>query len=104
MICVKEADPWSIMTSYNVVNGRRACECYELLQGIVRDEWGFQGMITSDWNVPCNQTKCIEAGNDIRMPWGKPEELRADLKNGTLKRGSLETCVKRILKLFLKLD
>ena len=103
-ICVKEADPWSIMTSYNVVNGRRACECYELLQGIVRDEWGFQGMITSDWNVPCNQTKCIEAGNDIRMPWGKPEELQADLKNGTLKRGSLETCVKRILKLFLKLD
>lgn len=103
-ICVKEADPWTIMTSYNLVNGRRCCESYEQIQKILRDEWGFKGMVTTDWGVPCNQTNCILAGNDIRMPSGFPDKLLADLESGVLKRASLEKCVYRLLSMFLKLN
>lgn len=103
-ICVKEANPWTIMTSYNVLNGQRPCESYELLQGVLRDEWGYKGMVTSDWYVVCDQKKCVKAGNDIRMPEGNLEQLRKDLENGDLKRGHLEVCVKRILELFLKFE
>lgn len=103
-ICVKEAKPWLIMTSYNIVNGQRPCESYELLQGILRDEWGFDGLVTSDWDVVCDQNKCVKAGNDIRMPSGKTDELYDGLKNGIIKRGHLEVCVKRILEMFLKLE
>ncbi len=103
-ICVKESQPWTIMTSYNLVNGRRCCNGYEQIQGILRDEWGFTGMITSDWNTPCDQTYCVLAGNDIRMPSGDPDVLRESLDNGRLKRGHLVICAKRILEMILKLD
>ncbi len=103
-ICVKEADPWTIMTSYNIINGRRCCESYEQIQGILRNEWGFKGMVTSDWDVPCNQTNCVKAGNDIRMPFGFHDSLKADLESGVLKRASLEKCVAHILEMFLKLN
>jgi len=103
-ICVKEADPWTIMTSYNLINARRVCECYELIDGILRQEWGFGGMVTTDWGVPCEQPSCVLAGNDIRMPSGFPEDLANALKSGRLQRGHLEQCAKRILEMILKLD
>ena len=103
-ICVKESNPYTIMTSYNIINGRRCCESYEQLELILRREWGFEGMITSDWWVPCNQAKCVLAGNDIRMPDGFPDKLKEALNSGELKRGHLEKCVKRILEMILKLD
>ena len=103
-ICVKESQPWTIMSSYNLVNARRCCNGYEQLQGILRDEWGFEGMVTSDWDTPCDQTYCVLAGNDIRMPVGDPDVLAASLKVGRLQRGHLEQCAKRILEMFLKLD
>ena len=103
-ICVKNADPWTIMTSYNLINGRRCCENYEQIQGILRNEWGFKGMVTTDWGVPCNQSNCVKAGNDVRMPSGYPERLLADLESGVLKRASLEKCVHRLLSMFLKLN
>ena len=103
-ICVKEAQPWTIMTSYNLINARRACECHELIEGILRQEWGFEGMVTSDWGVPCEQANCVLAGNDIRMPSGFPEALTQALEEGRLQRGHLEVCVKRILEMILKLD
>lgn len=102
-ICVKEAAPAIVMTAYNIINAVRCCENYELIQKILRDEWGFKGMVTSDWSAVCDQTVCVKVGNDIRMPIGKTEELKADLENGTLKRGHLELCVKRILSTFLEL-
>ena len=103
-ICVREAQPWTIMTGYNIINARRCCENYELLQGILRDEWGFEGMVTSDWSVPCDQTKCIKAGNDIRMPDGFPQQLQEGLEKKTLSREQLELCAKRILALLLKFE
>ena len=103
-ICVKESQPWTVMTSYNLINARRACECHELIEGILRQEWGFTGMVTTDWGVPCEQANCVLAGNDIRMPGGFPAALTQALADGRLQRGHLETCVKRILEMILKLD
>ncbi len=103
-ICVKEAQPWTIMSSYNLVNGRRCCTGFEQIQGILRDEWGFKGMVTSDWDTPCDQTYCVLSGNDIRMPSGDPVILKQSLENGRLKRGHLELNAKRILEMILKLD
>ena len=102
-ICVKEAQPWTVMTSYNIINNRRACECYELIEGILRQEWGFEGMVTTDWGVPCNQERCIIAGNDVRMPIGIPSALREHLGK-RIYRGNLQVCAKRILEMILKLD
>ncbi len=103
-ICVKESQPWTVMSSYNILNSRRVCECYELLQGILREEWGFTGMVTSDWWVPCLQENCILAGNDIRMPIGYPDVLKQALGAKRILRSDLERCVKNILEMILKLD
>ena len=103
-ICVKESQPWTVMSSYNLINERRCCTSYEQLQGILRDEWGFEGTVTTDWNTPSDHTDCVLAGNDIRMPTGDPDILRESLDNGRLRREHLEVCAKRLLELFLKFD
>ncbi len=103
-ICVKESQPWTVMCGYNIINDRRCCNSYEQLQGILRDEWGFKGMVTTDWWTPCDQTYCVLSGNDLRMPIGDPNRLRESLQNGRIKRGHLETVTKRILETILKLD
>lgn len=103
-IVVKEADPWTIMTSYNVVNGRRSSENEELLTGILRGEWGFQGMVTTDWWNWASHVKEVLAGNDVRMPIGQSKKLLQALADGELSRKDLEICAKRILEMILKLD
>ena len=103
-ICVKESQPWTVMSSYNIINGRRCCTSYEQIQGILRDEWGFEGMVTSDWDTPCDQTYCVLSGNDLRMPCGSFNLLREALRDGRIKREHLELCAKRILEMILKLD
>lgn len=104
-ICVKESRPWTIMTSYNIINGVRACHNYEQIEGVLRGEWGFKGMVTSDWwFTPVNQTDFVLAGNDIRMPFSEDENLKESLANGKLKRENLEYCAKHILEMILKLD
>ena len=103
-ICVKEAQPWTVMSSYNIINGRRCCTSYEQIQGILRDEWGFGGVVTSDWNTPCDHTDCVKTGNDIKMPTGEPEVLQKSLEEGRLERGHLEKCAKRLIELFLKFE
>ncbi len=103
-ICVKESQPYTVMSSYNLINERRCCESYEQIQGILRDEWGFEGMVTSDWWTPCDQTRLVLSGNDIRMPIGDPQLLKEALEKGKLKRGHFELCAKRILEMICKLD
>ena len=103
-ICVKEAQPWTIMNSYNIINGRRTCECYELNECILRNEWGFEGMVITDWNGPLNQEHCIIAGNDVRMPWGLPDAIKEGLCRRRITREHLQHRAKKILEMILKLD
>ncbi len=102
-IAVKEGDPWTVMSSYNRINGIHTSESYELLTEILRNEWGFMGMVVTDWGVKNDPVKEVLAGNDLKMHCGYPEDLKAAYDKGTLTRADLEVCVKRILELFLKL-
>ena len=102
-ICVKESQPWSIMSAYNYINGVRCCESYELITLILRQEWGFTGMVTTDWDMSCDQTVIIKAGNDVRMPWCYLEKIKKDLDDSVLQRGHIEACAKRLLEMILKL-
>ena len=102
-ICVKEGDPWTVMSSYNLINGQHTSESYELLTCILRDEWGFKGMVTTDWGVKNDPVKEVKAGNDMKMHCGYPEDLKVGLEKGDITRADLELCVKRILDMFTKL-
>ncbi len=103
-IIVKEADPWVIMSAYNAVNGHRASENRELLEDILRGEWGFNGMVTSDWWTRGEHYKEIKAGNDVKMATGFPERVKKAMELGELDRNDLEHCAERVLNLILKLD
>lgn len=101
-ICVREADPWTIMSSYNLINGSHTSVSYELLTELLRNEWGFKGAVTTDWGVHSNHSDEVLAGNDIKMGDGEPEELKAAFESGKITRADLEVSVKRILELTLK--
>ena len=103
-IAVKEADPWMIMTSYNLINGTRASENKELITGILRGEWGFKGMITTDWWNHASQPAEIRAGNDVKMGCGYPEKVLAAYKAGGLSEDEIDACARRVLHLILHLD
>lgn len=103
-IIVKEAKPWSIMSSYNVINGHRASENREMLEDILRGEWGFEGMVTTDWWTLGEHYKEVRAGNDVKMGLGFPERLLEAVEKGALTREEMEICAKRILGLILKID
>ena len=103
-IIVKEAHPWSLMTSYNPVNGHRSSENYDLLTGILREEWGFDGMVTTDWWTTGEHYKEVAAGNDMKMGTGFPERLLAAKEKGALSREEMEKAAKNVLKLILRVD
>ena len=103
-IMVKESDPWTIMTSYNKLNGPYAVQNRELLTTIVRDEWGWKGMYVSDWNAGDDAVAAMLAGNDMLQP-GQDKQYQAILeaaKNGKLPMEVLNANVKRILEYVVK--
>lgn len=103
-IAIKESQPWTIMTSYNYINGRHASEDSGLLETILRDEWGFEGMVMTDWNSGYDVGKQIAAGNDLIMP-GKMfhyEGILQAIKEGRLTESDLDICVKRVLELVVR--
>lgn len=103
-IIVREAKPWAIMSSYNVINGRRASESRELLTEILRGEWGYDGMVMSDWWTRGEHYKELLAGNDLKMANGYPERIRQVMDQGLVSRNDLEICAGRVLELILKID
>ena len=103
-IIVKEYDVWSIMTSYNIINGHRASENADMLNGILREEWGFEGLVTTDWWTYGEHYKECAAGNDVKMGCGYPDRLLAALEKGVLTRAQMELAARHILGLILKLD
>ena len=103
-IIVKEAHPWSIMSSYNIVNGHRASENKDLLTGILREEWGFDGMVTTDWWTFGEHYKETAAGNDMKMATGFPDRLLEAVEKGALTRADMEKAAVNILRLILRID
>jgi beta-glucosidase len=101
----------SIMTSYNLINGVHAANCYDTCTKAARDEWGFAGAIMTDWTTTtdstageCTASGCMRAGNDMVMP-GDPrdhENIRRSLADGTLSEKELRRCVYHTVKLILQ--
>jgi beta-glucosidase len=103
-IVVKEAAPYTIMSAYNAINGERASESHDLLTGILREEWGYEGMVTSDWWTRGEHYKESNAGNDLKMGNGYPKRLKAADEKGALDHAMLKINAKRILSTILKFD
>lgn len=103
-LAVKEADPWMIMTSYNILNGRRASEDQELIMGILREEWSYEGVVTTDWWNHGEQSLEMKAGSDVKMGCGYPKRLKKDLEEGRITREELSSGAKHVLQMILKLS
>ena len=110
-IAVKEGNPVSIMTSYNLINGIHAANSKDLCMTVARKEWGFDGAIMSDWNttVPENGSvpwKCVAAGNDIIMP-GNPDDdknIRQAYKEGKLTEEEIRNCAGHLVSMIRRLE
>ena len=100
-ICVKEAAPKTIMSAYNRINGVHATENAELLTGILRGEWGFEGMVSSDWENTAEHYKEVLGGTDVRMPGNQEGLLLEPYGNGLLSRDEMAVCAKRVLEMIL---
>ena len=100
-IAIKESKPWTVMTSYNYINGIYTSESKELVTTILRDEWGFEGTVMTDWFGGKDGAKQMWAGNDMLQP-GKDEQfdsIVAGVKNGKLDEADLNRNVQRVLNL-----
>ena len=103
-IAVKEAQPWTVMTSYNLMNGYPTSCNPELLNGILREEWGFEGMVTTDWWNHAEHYLEVKAGGDIKMGCGYPDRILEAKEKGFVSREEMEKCAERILGMILKVD
>jgi len=102
-IIVKKSQPWTIMSSYNKLRGTYTSESKYLLTTILRDDWGYKGLVMSDWFGGQNAPAQIKAGNDLLEPGTKFQwdALKNAVKSGDLPISFVDTSVKRILKLVL---
>ena len=103
-ITVKEAHPWTIMSSYNKLDGEYTQQSYNLLTKILRDEWGFDGIVMTDWGNKEGTVKAVAAGNDLMMPGSTVEVQRIvdAVKSGELSEADLDRNVRNMLKFIVK--
>lgn len=101
-IAVEESKPFAIMTSYNRINGEFASTSYDLLMGILRGEWEYDGMVMTDWNTCADATRHTHAGNDLIMPGCHTKRLWEALDDGRISKADAQLCATKILKLILR--
>ena len=102
---VKKAKPWTIMCSYNKLNGALNSENKWLLTDVLRDEWGYEGLVMSDWGSVNERVEGVKAGLDLEMPGGvahNDKKIVEAVKNGTLDMKDLDKAVLRVLELIKK--
>ncbi|MCD7775658.1 MAG: glycoside hydrolase family 3 C-terminal domain-containing protein [Clostridiales bacterium] len=102
---VKEAQPWTVMCSYNRLNGEQVSESKKLLNDILRDEWGFKGAVISDWGAVNDRVKGLKAGLDLEMPgtYGvSGKKIKAAIEDGSLDEAVLDKACRRIINLAFK--
>ena len=103
-IAVQESDPWTVMSSYNLINGTPASESHDLLTRVLRDDWGFRGFVMTDWGGGTDPITQMRAGNDLLMP-GRPQQsdtIRKAVENGILEEAVLDRNVERILQVIVQ--
>jgi len=101
-MAVKKGKPWTVMCAYNKLNGKYGSENHKLLMDILRDEWGFEGFVVSDWGAVHDRVEAIKAGLDLEMPG--PGERRVNavttaVQSGVLEESVLDDAVRRILRI-----
>jgi beta-glucosidase len=103
-IAVEEAQPWAVMSSYNKINGTYSSESYDLLTKVLRDDWGFKGIVMTDWFAGTDPVAQMKAGNDMLMPGDTKqiESIIAAVKEGRLDEKVLDNNLKRILNIHLR--
>lgn len=102
---VKQAKPWTVMCSYNKVNGTFASEHYHLLTEVLKNEWGFDGLIVSDWGAVRDRVAALKGGLDLEMPGPQERRVRAvveAVRSGKLDEAVLDESVRRILNIVFK--
>jgi len=102
---VKKSQPWTVMCSYNRLNGTYASEHKWLLSNVLRDEWEFEGLVVSDWGATAGVVEGLKAGLDLEMPYSgtvNAKRICKAVKNGTLTMEELDKCVLRNVKLYIK--
>jgi beta-glucosidase len=102
---VKEAQPWTVMCSYNKLNGVFASEHHALLTEILKDEWGFEGLVVSDWGAVRDRVAALRGGLDWEMPGPQDRRVRTVIdavRSGELAEATLDESVRRILRIVFK--
>ena len=105
-IAITESQPMSVMTSYNLINGVHAANCEDICTKAARCEWGFEGMIMTDWTTTekgpdCTASGCMRAGNDLVMPgaFSDRDNLNQELADGILSMDDLKACISRLVNI-----
>jgi len=102
---VKKAKPWTVMCAYNKINGTYCSENHRLLVDILKDEWGFEGLVVSDWGAVHDRVASFQGGLDLEMPGPKDRRVRAvvhAIREGMLDEATLDESVRRILGIVFK--
>lgn len=104
-MCVKEAKPWTVMNSYNKINGVYSSQNEWLQEKVLRDEWGFDGLIVTDWGASVDRVSGLECGTDLEMPSSgtlNTKKIIASVENGTLDEKVLDKAVGNVIELIEK--
>ena len=104
-IAVREADPATVMSSYNKINGIHSSDSRKLLNDILREEWGFKGLVMTDWGGMNDRVEAFRVGNDLMMPGGSrymEKDVIKAVREGRLSEADIDRCCERIIQAALK--